>query len=253
MAWTKSQEEVLNSTGAVIVSASAGTGKTAVLTEKVVKLLLSRTVTIDQMLIMTFSNNAAAEMKERIKNKLFSALYDKTSLPEERKAAYDALTNLNRASIQTVHSFCYDIIKRYAVRFGLDPSVKIADDATAYPLKWAAAEEIFENEYNEPGFREVEQYLSIFSEADPKAEIIKVMDRIYGTCPNLDEWANRAVNSYSTMPDMVLDYLMDSVDEISQFTSKALDLAKQAQLRDDKFSKVVAGLNNDIDALNSIW
>ena len=82
MAWTKSQEEVLNSTGAVIVSASAGTGKTAVLTEKVVKLLLSRTVTIDQMLIMTFSNNAAAEMKERIKNKLFSALYDKTSLPE---------------------------------------------------------------------------------------------------------------------------------------------------------------------------
>lgn len=253
MAWTKSQEEVLNSTGAVIVSASAGTGKTAVLTEKVVKLLLSRTVTIDQMLIMTFSNNAAAEMKERIKNKLFSALYDKTSLPEERKAAYDALTNLNRASIQTVHSFCYDIIKRYAVRFGLDPSVKIADDATAYPLKWAAAEEIFENEYNEPGFREVEQYLSIFSEADPKAEIIKVMDRIYGTCPNLDEWANRAVNSYSTMPDMVLDYLMDSVDEISQFTSKALDLAKQAQLRDDKFSKVVAGLSNDIDALNSIW
>ena len=118
MAWTKEQEKAINTEGTnIIVSAGAGSGKTAVLTARVQRKLLSG-VHINELLVLTFTNAAAAEMKERIRKTI-----NKTEGLENEKDLVDS------AYITTFDSFALSIVKKYHTYLNITNKIKITDQA----------------------------------------------------------------------------------------------------------------------------
>ena len=138
MAFTKEQEYAVNCTGSnVIVSAGAGSGKTSVLTARVIRKLKEGTP-IDKMLIITFTNAAAKEMKTRIKN----AIKDIPSLKHN-------LEIIDAAYILTFDSFAMSTVKKYHYLLNLSPNLDIIDEAFLKIEKKKIIDEIFENKYKE--------------------------------------------------------------------------------------------------------
>jgi ATP-dependent helicase/nuclease subunit A len=111
MGWSKPQQDAIDIRGRnILVSAAAGSGKTAVLVERIKKLILEEGVSLDQLLVVTFSNAAASEMKERIAAALTSEI--------ENNARNDAflrnqMNKLNSSNISTFHAFSMEVIRRY--------------------------------------------------------------------------------------------------------------------------------------------
>ncbi|KAB3534145.1 helicase-exonuclease AddAB subunit AddA [Alkaliphilus pronyensis] len=145
--WTKQQEAAITARNSnLLVSAAAGSGKTAVLVERIIKLIIEDEVNIDELLIVTFTNAAAGEMRERIAKAIIKELEVKNSKEEHLRKQ---LTLLNKATIATLHSFCIEIVKKHFHFINIDPSFRIGDATETLLLKQEAIEEVFEEEYNE--------------------------------------------------------------------------------------------------------
>jgi len=131
----------------LLVAAAAGAGKTAVLVERIIRMITDREqpVDIDRLLVVTFTNAAAAEMRERIASALAKALEENPNSPRLHKQ----LTLLNRASITTIHSFCLEVIRNNFPKLDIDPNFRIADQTEADLLKLEVLQELFESMYEE--------------------------------------------------------------------------------------------------------
>lgn len=144
--WTKEQSEAIYTRRCnLLVAAAAGSGKTAVLVERIIQIITNEEnpVDIDKLLVVTFTSAAAAEMRERIANAISKKLEDRP----DSKSLQKQLTLLSRANITTMHSFCLDIIKNYFYTIDLDPSFRIADDTECTLMKNEIIEELFEELY----------------------------------------------------------------------------------------------------------
>ena len=120
-------------------------GKTAVLVERIINKAINENIDIDKLLVVTFTNAAAAEMRERIGDAIGKAL-DKNP---ENKHLQNQLVLLNKASITTIHSFCLEVIKSNFHKINLDPNFRIGDTTECTLLKQEAIEEVFEQLYVE--------------------------------------------------------------------------------------------------------
>ncbi|EMJ4519496.1 helicase-exonuclease AddAB subunit AddA [Clostridioides difficile] len=146
--WTKEQLEVIESRECnLLVAAAAGSGKTAVLVERIIQMITSREnpIDIDKLLVVTFTNAAASEMRERVGDAIGKALDENP----ENKHLQNQLVLLNKSSITTIHSFCLDVIKSNFHRINLDPNFRIGDQTECAILKQEAIEEVFEDLYEE--------------------------------------------------------------------------------------------------------
>lgn len=144
--WTKEQSEAIYTRRCnLLVAAAAGSGKTAVLVERIIQIITNEDnpVDIDKLLVVTFTSAAAAEMRERIANAISKKLEDRP----DSKSLQKQLTLLSRANITTMHSFCLDVIKNYFYTIDLDPSFRIADDTECTLMKNEIIEELFEELY----------------------------------------------------------------------------------------------------------
>lgn len=144
--WTEEQLRAITERGCnLLVAAAAGAGKTAVLVERIIRKITDEEnpVDIDKMLVVTFTNAAAAEMRERIGDAIEKALEKN---PGSRKLQ-SQLTLLNKASITTIHSFCLEVIKNNFHCIDLDPNFRIADETEMLLIKTEALEELFEEKY----------------------------------------------------------------------------------------------------------
>ncbi|MBJ6363099.1 helicase-exonuclease AddAB subunit AddA [Paenibacillus sp. GCM10012307] len=143
--WTDEQWHAIVAQGRdILVAAAAGSGKTAVLVERIIRRISSDT-DVDRLLVATFTKAAAAEMKERIRLALEKAL-DRDPGSEHLRRQ---LALLNRAAITTVHSFCMDVIRRYYPLIGLDPGFRIANTTEAELLRMEVLDELFEERYKQ--------------------------------------------------------------------------------------------------------
>lgn len=142
--WTKEQEKAINKEGKILVSAAAGSGKTAVLVERIIRTVIDKKVDIDRILVVTFTKAAASEMKERIVKSINNSL-EKSDDPYLRKQ----LTLLKKSNISTLHSFCYSLIRSNFYLLGISPNIKIAADEEIKVLKEEAIKEVLENMYKE--------------------------------------------------------------------------------------------------------
>ncbi|GAB6149401.1 helicase-exonuclease AddAB subunit AddA [Clostridium novyi] len=144
--WTKEQQQAIDVHGCnLLVSAAAGSGKTAVLVERIIKMItdIKNPVDIDRLLVVTFTNAAASEMKERIGKAIGKEL---TKHPKSKQLQRQ-LTLLNRASITTIHSFCLETIRNNFHYIDLDPNFRIGDETETVLLKGEIIEGIFEDLY----------------------------------------------------------------------------------------------------------
>ncbi|WP_419883389.1 UvrD-helicase domain-containing protein [Peribacillus sp. B-H-3] len=187
--WAKDQD--------VLVAAAAGSGKTAVLVNRIIQKVLSEEepMDVDELLVVTFTNASAAEMRHRIGNALEKAIRSNPQSQHLRKQ----LSLINRASISTLHSFCLEVIRKYYYLTEIDPGFRIADSAEAELLRDEVLEELFEEQYgrsdNERFFRLVDAYTSDRND-DALQGMIRTLHDFSRAHPDPGEWLNRTVSMY---------------------------------------------------------
>ena len=160
MQWTQEQEKVIQSRNRnLLVSAAAGSGKTAVLVERIVRMVTEGPdpVDLDRLLVMTFTNAAASEMRERIGK----AIRKKLSEEKENKRLRLQAALVPHAQIQTIDSFCLSLIRSHYAGLDIDPAFRVGDEGELTLLQADVMGELFEDKYQEasPEFvRFVETY-----------------------------------------------------------------------------------------------
>lgn len=146
--WTKEQQAAITEKDCnLLVAAAAGAGKTAVLVERIIQKIIAEQnpIDIDALLVVTFTNAAATEMRERIGTAISQAIEEKkTSRNIQRQLAL-----LNKASITTIHSFCLEVIRNNFQSIDIDPNFRILDETEASLIKLETLNELFEEIYEE--------------------------------------------------------------------------------------------------------
>lgn len=144
--WTDDQWAAISRRGDnILVAAAAGSGKTAVLVERIIRRITDplEPLDVDQLLVATFTKAAAAEMKQRIREAMEQLLESEPHNEHVRRQ----LALIHRASITTLHSFCMEVIQKYAPLLELDPSFRVANETEAELIRQDALEELFEDYY----------------------------------------------------------------------------------------------------------
>lgn len=143
----------------IIVSAAAGSGKTRVLVDRVINLIVKDHIDIDKMVIVTFTNKASIEMKDRIR----LALEELLEKDPANKFIKNQIKLIKHAHIQTMHSFASDMLREYFYYFdNVSPAFKVVSESTNVLLKEAAIDEVFDEEY-ERGREEFHRFIHNFS------------------------------------------------------------------------------------------
>lgn len=146
--WTDEQLLAIETRGKnLLVAAAAGSGKTAVLVERIIKMITDNKnpVDIDKLLVVTFTNAAASEMRERIGDAISKRLEE---IPDS-KVLQRQLALLNKSNITTIHSFCLDVIKNNFHLIDLDPGFRIGDETECTLIKQDVLIELFDDKYDE--------------------------------------------------------------------------------------------------------
>ena len=144
--WTDDQWNAITVKGAnMLVAAAAGSGKTAVLVERIIRRIADEhdPIDVDRLLVATFTKAAAAEMKHRIRDALESALLEQPRSQHLRRQ----LALIGRASITTLHSFCLEVIQRYYALIGLDPGFRMANETESELMRQDLLAALLEEKY----------------------------------------------------------------------------------------------------------
>src|SRR5699024_2174876 len=202
MKWTPEQERAIyEKDNNILVAAAAGSGKTAVLVERIIEKILDENepTNIDELLVATFTNAAAEEMSQRIGQALEKALKnDPTSYHLKKQ-----LSLLQRASISTIHSFCMNVVRQYSYVLDLDPAFRIGDEMEIDLLKHEVLEELFEERYGEDG-DELESFFAVidmFSNDRSDAAVEKLILRLH-TFAKQNPWPEKWLHNVTTVYDV---------------------------------------------------
>ncbi|MNU72167.1 ATP-dependent helicase/nuclease subunit A [compost metagenome] len=144
--WSNDQWNAISQSGGnMLIAAAAGSGKTAVLVERIIRKISSAEapLSVDRLLVATFTKAAASEMRERIRSALEALLEEDPSNEHLSRQ----LAMLGRASITTLHSFCLEVIQRYYTLIPLDPGFRIASESDVKLLRQEVLEQLFEEKY----------------------------------------------------------------------------------------------------------
>ncbi|WP_077617218.1 helicase-exonuclease AddAB subunit AddA [Bacillus sinesaloumensis] len=204
--WTDDQWKAIISTGRdILVAAAAGSGKTAVLVERIIRKILSKEhpVDVDRLLVVTFTNASAAEMRNRIGEALEKALKEEPASLHVRRQ----LSLLNRASISTIHSFCLEVIRKYYYLIDIDPGFRIADSTEAEILRDEVMEELFEEHYSNLEQTKFFDLVDRFTNDRTDVELQNMIRKLYEFSrahPTPNEWLKQLVEDYR-VDDQTLD------------------------------------------------
>jgi len=191
--WTDKQLLTIDTRDrSVLVSAAAGSGKTAVLTERILKLVTEEEnrVQLKELLVVTFTEAAASEMKSRIAAAL-------TEASETDPFAEAQLRQLGSAKIMTFHAFCLTVLRRYFYVIELDPSFAVADDKRAAALREDALDEVFAAAFrdNDASFTDfLRCYAGARDERKAREKVLEVFDFIM-TLPEPFAWLDKHVSA----------------------------------------------------------
>ncbi len=205
--WTPEQRLAIEFRGnSMLVSAAAGAGKTSVLVERVIQQVLSpdQPCDIERLLVVTFTEKAALEMKERLRSALQDA---KTKRPDDTRITRQ-ISFLERAQISTIHSFCLSIVKRYFYRVNLDPSFRVLDSNESELLRYEALDEVFEDRYGGdfPDYKFfwglVEMYGGRGVDETLKETVLRLHD-FSKTQPSIEDWFENTLDWYAKVREFM--------------------------------------------------
>lgn len=206
--WTDDQWKAIYAEGSdILVAAAAGSGKTAVLVERIIQKIIreKEPVDVDELLVVTFTNAAAAEMRQRIGEALEREIEKDPASSRLRRQ----LRLLNKASISTLHSFCLDVIRKYYYMIDIDPAFRIADDTEAVLLRDEVLEELLEAEYAKENNTSFYQLVDTFSGDRSDVELQQAVIRLFDfsrSHPDPDKWLESLASLYKAA---------DTVDDLS--------------------------------------
>ncbi len=216
--FTKEQQDVIDARNCnLLVSAAAGSGKTAVLVERVITRLMEKEspLNVDQLLVVTFTDAAAAEMKERIRGAIEKALAEN---PDNKHLQHQAAL-IHQAQISTIHTFCTSVINEHFHVLGLDPSVRVGETGEIELIKREALESVFENAYAqaEPQFLNL---VECYAPKKDEKELEKLVLDLYTKAqshPNPDAWLDMCVQQYAVETAGELEgkeYIKDIIKDV---------------------------------------
>lgn len=207
MAWTNEQQAAIDSRGqTLLLSAAAGSGKTAVLVERIIRRLLDKEYPIDitELLVVTFTKAAAAEMRDRIGMALMKALSETKDPRVERQLAL-----LPSAQISTLHAFCQHVIRKYFYTIDLDPAFSIAGEEELNLLRRQVLEDVFLSYYEDDEKASILYPLADMFGSDRGDDILMdTVSRMYTYARSLawpEHWLKEAARAYDVAPDAVID------------------------------------------------
>ncbi len=198
MTWTSDQQRVIHSRNRnLLVSAAAGSGKTAVLVERIVTMVTDEKhpVDLDRLLVMTFTNAAAAEMRERIGRAVTARLQE---APEDARLRLQAAL-VPHAQIQTIDSFCLSLIRNHYAGLDIDPSFRVGDEGELTLLKADVMAQLLEDCY-ESGKEEFERFVETYGGGKTDMGIEEVIDQVYRfsvSHPWPKEWLDQCRREFS--------------------------------------------------------
>ena len=235
MKWTADQQKIIDLRNRnILVSAAAGSGKTAVLVARIISLITEgeHPLDIDRLLIVTFTNAAAAEMRERIGKAIEEKVKDEPKNTHLQKQ----ITLIHNAQITTIHSFCLYVIRNHFNLIHLDPSFRIADEAELTLLKSDVLGELLE-EYYEKGDEDFLSFIECFASGKTDKKIEELVLKLHGfsmSYPWPDKWLKERADSFflESVEDMkqtdwmkeFLQYLGSMVSDLAVRCEEALHL-----------------------------
>lgn len=248
--WTAEQRRAIETPGSLIVSAAAGSGKTAVLTERIARHILEG-ASPDDLLVVTFTRAAAAEMKKRIGDRLSALAAQQQG--DEAARLYGAAEGIGRANISTIDGFCSHVLRRHFDIAGLDPAFRAGEEAENLALRQEALDELMERYYAQKGFSDLVDAFG--EEAEFSTQFLRLYDFIMAQ-PEPMEWLKEAIDKYDIAEDALplcpaaeeylkglkvrlgayMDILRSRRDEIVE------DYPKTAAILDDDLTQLGAAL-----------
>ncbi len=200
--WTEEQRNVIELRDCnILVSAAAGSGKTAVLVERILSMLTDKhhPVDIDRLLIVTFTNAAAGEMKDRIRGAIEKRLEDEAADGELAEHLQRQVSLLQNARITTIHSFCQYVIRNHFHTVDLDPSFRIADEGEQKLMQGDILEKLIEERYAGKS-ESFQRMVDCFAAGRDDSMIPELVLKLYHfsmSFPSPEKWLEQCKTAYA--------------------------------------------------------
>lgn len=258
--WTSAQSEAINARGSnILVSAAAGSGKTAVLSERVVREILDSScgVSLDRLLIVTFTNAAAAEMKTRISKKISDEI---KAHPNNVHALKQQLM-LPTAQICTIDSFCINLVRENFFKLGIEQDFKILENSESQLLEKDVIENIIEELY-ETGSDEFKGLVELFSTTKNDAELINTVLKInnyISSQPFPISWLENVAEFYNPEKSIdeseIKEYIVDEITFILDYVKEIIEFEKSLLIADgdmyEEYFEMISGDEKIIEGFRS--
>ena len=259
MGWTDEQNSAIKKSGSnILVAAAAGSGKTAVLVERIIQKIIYDGVDIDKLLVVTFTNAAAVEMRERI----LDAIYKKIDENPDDENLKRQIILLPRANISTIHAFCLEVIKNNFFEIDLSSNFRIATEEEIDLLKQEVLEDLFEKYYEENDedfIKLIDTYAGYRGDENLKELVLKIHNFI-GSSPYPRKWLHEKVELFNKSKQTETDFgktiwgkiiLKEFSDRIENWIN-SLKIVYNKMLRFDELEKSIQILRNDIENLENL-
>ncbi|MGN1225009.1 MAG: UvrD-helicase domain-containing protein, partial [Ruminococcus sp.] len=255
MAWTTEQQQAISHrNSSLIVSAAAGSGKTSVLVERLIQLLSDpeQRIYADRMIVVTFTNDAAAEMKQRLQAALEKRI---ASEPENRWLRQQQLI-LPAAKISTINAFCFDLIREYAGDREITSSFRVMDETEQEILCRETMDEVLNRWYAERP-EAMQKLWNAFCNGTDKAleEILMELKTFLGSIPFPAQWKQQVLQSVAK-PYQESSYYHDFLSLLQEDAARIADAVEQAyQLAEtlyDGENNVADWIGVDFDTMHAL-
>ncbi len=237
VSWTEDQQQVIDLRGSnILVAAAAGSGKTAVLVERIITRLTKdeNPLNVDELVIVTFTEAAAAEMKERILAAIEKALAEDLNNQHLQKQA----TLIHNASITTIHSFCLSVIRDHFHTIQLDPVFRIGEEGELKLLKQEVIGNLLEEEYADrrEAFIDFVECVAPGKSDKKVEELILELYNFSRSYPQPNQWLDSCIDSYdvpsetaleqSEMVNLILQDVKHTLSDMQEQLEKAIELSE---------------------------
>ena len=255
--WTDEQKQAIYEKNTnILVAAAAGSGKTAVLVERIINKIINDNVDIDKLLVVTFTNAAASEMKQRV----LDAIYKKLNENPENENLQKQILLLNKANICTIDSFCLDVVRNNFFELkNVSPNFRIADTAEIDILEQEVIEDIFEQKYDnqDKDFLELINTYTSYKDDSPLKDLILKIVKAISSMPFPEKWLDEHIEMFNLENRLEDDFsntpwghilLEDIEEEITDDLEILKNLKKELQDQLD-LEKVQIVIGQDINNL----
>ncbi|QHI71399.1 UvrD-helicase domain-containing protein [Aminipila terrae] len=224
MKWTEKQAEAIGLRNKnMLVAAAAGSGKTAVLVERIKQLIIDEGVSVNEMLVVTFTNAAAAEMREKIVQAVTSEIEKNSG---DTAFLRRQLNIIYKANISTFHAFALEVIRRFFHVIGIDPDFKICDEAQQIILQADAMDELFEEMFEKDNV-DFTTFLNNYASSKNENAVKEMIREVFQTIQSVPEPWEWLENSVENLAMDEENFLQSGLfKEIKEYVEKELFYAR---------------------------